>query len=233
MVTILDSLPFHIDFSELASSLRVRESSAHYQQLQQIAQQAQAIARPKACCQLSFIDAAGEDWVSLDGTRFSSRILRVNLKGVHRVFPYIVTCGVELEEWSNTLDDFLLRFWADHLKEMALRAATLELNKFLQERFQPGALSSMNPGSLGDWPLAAQPALFSLLDHAADTIGVQLTSSYLMLPTKSVSGIYFPTEQHFVSCQLCPRENCPSRRTPYDSTLYESRYAVAQDQASG
>jgi hypothetical protein len=37
-----------------------------------------------------------------------------------------------------------------------------------------------------------------------------------VLPRKSVSGIYFPTEVSFFSCQLCPRERCEGRKARYD-----------------
>jgi len=40
-----------------------------------------------------------------------------------------------------------------------------------------------------------------------------------MVPLKSVSGIYFPTEIKFESCQLCPREVCRGRVAPYDPDL--------------
>jgi len=224
LITILDRIPFHIDPLVLADELRVKEGSSHAVQLRQLASQAEAIARPKALYGLSFVEAKGKDWVELDDSRFSSRILRVNLKGVHRVFPYVVTCGVELDAWSNNFDDFLLRYYADVIKEMALTAAVKALDEHLENQFHPGPLSSMNPGSLGDWPLEVQPQLFALLGNVEEMIGVRLTSSYLMLPTKSISGLYFPTDQRFVSCQLCPRENCPSRRAPYDEHLYELKY---------
>jgi hypothetical protein len=42
-----------------------------------------------------------------------------------------------------------------------------------------------------------------------------------MLPTKSVSGIFFPTETSYENCQLCPRENCPNRRAEYNKALEE------------
>ena len=45
-----------------------------------------------------------------------------------------------------------------------------------------------------------------------------------MVPTKSVSGILFPAEETFASCQLCPRDDCPNRRAPYDPELFERKY---------
>jgi len=40
-----------------------------------------------------------------------------------------------------------------------------------------------------------------------------------MIPTKSVSGIYFQTEVRWENCQLCPMENCIGRRAPYSPEL--------------
>jgi hypothetical protein len=87
-------------------------------------------------------------------------------------------------------------------------------------------LSTMNPGSLADWPLAQQRVLFALLGNTEAAIGVSLTPSLLMTPTKSVSGIAFPTEGSFASCQLCPRKACPNRRAPYDPGLKERKYGL-------
>jgi len=57
-----------------------------------------------------------------------------------------------------------------------------------------------------------------------DLIGVELTDSFLMIPNESVSGIYFPAEVRFETCQLCPREICPGRRAPYDKNLLQAYY---------
>ena len=47
--------------------------------------------------------------------------------------------------------------------------------------------------------------------------------SALMKKTrKSISGIRFPTEIDFRTCQLCHRENCPSRSASFDPELWES-----------
>lgn len=223
---VLDQVPFNIDTSSVLKALRVKEGSSHASQIHQLVKQAQEIAKPKAIYKLVFVESYGEKTVVLDGITLTSRVLRVNLEQVHRIFPYVATCGNELEEWSQSFYDNLFRFWVDAIKEMALRSAVQALVTHIEERYHPGSLASMNPGSLGDWPLTAQPALFNLLGNPEKIIGVRLTDSMLMLPTKSVSGIYFPTDQNFASCQLCPREICPSRKAPYDDKLYERKYAL-------
>ena len=91
----------------------------------------------------------------------------------------------------------------------------------------------MAPGSLADWPITQQQQLFSLFGDVEAKIGVRLTDSFLMLPMKSVSGVYFPTETSFESCRLCPRKVCPGRRAPYDPKLWEERYAEGEGSEGG
>jgi len=221
---ILDTIPLHFDLEQIYKNLRIKEGSEHVGKLKHLIAEAQGIGKPKAFYKPAFIESRTEDQVIIDGIVLTSRVLRVNLERVHRVFPYITTCGLELEEWSRSFDDMLQKFWADVLKEMALRTAINYLHDHLIEHYRLVRISRMNPGSLPDWPLPEQRPLFAFLGNGPSLIGVQLTDSFLMLPIKSVSGIWFPTEESFESCRLCPRENCVGRRAPYDQNLYDQKY---------
>lgn len=204
--------------------LHIRPGGPAETTLKELVQQAQAIARPKALYRLAYIDECGDDWVVLDGVKFKSRVMRVNLGDLQRVFAYVATCGVELAEWAQSVEDFLHRFWVDAIMEYALFGAMQALEADLVSRYLPGQLSAMNPGSLADWPLSEQQPLFELLREVKDVTGITLTDSMLMVPFKSVSGIFFATQETFASCQLCPRPVCPNRRAPYDPALFEAKY---------
>lgn len=223
---VLDRIRYRADIDALAKRLRISRESADYDDLVALAQEAESIARPKAMYGVGYIEDRGDDYVEIAGTRFTSRILRVNLEQAHRAFLYVATCGTELEAWAHALKDLLQRYWADAIQEAALRAATRALYDDLKDRFRPGETSAMAPGSLGEWPLSEQRALFSALGNVRRTIGVELSDSLLMIPAKSVSGIRFPTTESFESCQLCPRAGCPGRRAAYDASLYDRRYRV-------
>jgi hypothetical protein len=221
---VLDSIPFDIEMPALVKKLRLRSESAMSGDLARLAAEAQHIARPKGLYRLAFVEDRSAADVIIDGVRFSSRVLQVNLQDTHRAFLYVATCGVELAEWYGAQDGLLEKFWAETIAEMALRAAIRAVRQDLERRYRPGPLSTMNPGSLADWPLEQQRELFELLGNTEETVGVRLNESMLMLPTKSVSGILFATNSRFESCQLCPREHCRERRAPYDPTLMDSRY---------
>jgi hypothetical protein len=100
------------------------------------------------------------------------------------------------------------------------------LKEHLIEYYQLGQVSRMSPGSLLDWPIQEQRPLFAILGNTRELIGVHLTEGLMMVPTKSVSGIFFPTEINFVSCQLCPREGCPGRKATHDKDLYDRKYRL-------
>jgi hypothetical protein len=221
---VLEQIPFHIDPSLLSRELYIKERTSYFEDLGHLIREAQKIGKPKALYKLSFIEAKEDSHVVVDDVILRSRVLRVNLEEVHRVFPYVATCGIELEEWSNGFENTLMRYWAEEIKKAALRIAIDFMERDILERFQPGTIASISPGSLEDWPIEQQRSLFSILGDTRGLIGVHLSESLLMVPTKSASGIYFPTEVSFFICQLCPREICPSRKAPYDRVLYERKY---------
>ena len=221
---VVDAIPFQPGLPELMKRLRIKESSPYLSDLQRLRDEAEGIARPKALYEVAFIDAKGDDYVIVDGVTLKSRVLRVNLENVHRVFPYVATCGVELDQWASAMDDMLYQYWADVIKEMAVRVAIQALYQHMTGCYELGKTAVMSPGSLTDWPLPQQRPLFAILGDVKGAIGVELSDSFLMIPNKTVSGLRFSTADDFASCQLCPRENCPGRRAPYDSTLYDRKY---------
>ena len=221
---VLEDVPFRIDDDALIETLRLKKGSSSMGEVRRLAAEARAIASPKALYVQRFVEERDDDGVLAGGVRLTSRVLRVNLELAHRVFPYVATCGVELAAWMRSQDDLLHRFWAEAICEMALRQARRVAHRHMMEHYRPGQTASMAPGSLADWPLQEQQSLFALLGDTESAIGVRLTDHMLMIPTKSVSGIWYPAEVSFESCQLCPRERCPGRRAPYDAGLYDRRY---------
>lgn len=223
---VIDTVSFEPDAETLLASFRVDRNGPDFLTITRLCKEAQEIARPKFIYKVAFIEERGEDFVVVDGVRFKSRVMSVNLSKLNRVFPIIATSGREIEEWSRGIHDMLQRYWADQIKEMALRSALKEGIKAIDQRYHLGKTAYMSPGSLEDWPLNEQGGLFALLGKAVSAIGVELTDSFLMLPPKTVSRIMFATEADYQNCRLCPRKNCPNRRAPYVPGLYEKKYGL-------
>lgn len=228
---LLEDIAFRPNVARLLEKARAEEGSRHAEQFTSLLAEAQAIAKPRAMYRVAYVEPTDDHSVTIGGVPFRSRVLRVNLDDVHRVFPYAATAGIELHQWMQSHDDFLVRYYADLISETALRSASAALKAHLDRVYGLGRTATMAPGSLADWPIYEQRPLFELLGDPQEAIGIRLTDSLLMIPSKSVSGIRFPVETTFESCQLCQRERCPSRKAPYDPHLYQSRYDVSTDDA--
>ena len=84
--------------------------------IHRMAKDAMSIASPKAVCCIAEITARSSDWIEIEGIRITSPLVMHNLENTHRVFPYIATCGTELEAWSHNFSDPLEQYWADQVK---------------------------------------------------------------------------------------------------------------------
>jgi hypothetical protein len=223
---LLDNIPYDVEAEGAASKFRIARDSEDYTAIENMVTEAKKAGSPKAVYRVSYPGKRTEDSVVIDGVVLKSRVLSVNLADVHRVFPYVVTCGRELEGWSKIYTDPLLSYFTDYIKAVALESAVNFLYGHIKKNYLLSKISSISPGSLDDWPLEQQKPLFEIMGDMEETAGVVLTDSLLMLPAKSMSGIIFPTDVTFESCMLCPREDCVGRRAPYNSSLYEERYKI-------
>jgi len=212
----IDSIP--VDLDPAAVALRIHHNPARCgsPDLDELLDRARSLIKLRAVCDVSYVGAKGEDTVEVGGVVFHSRVLRRNLDRVHKVFPYIMTAGPALETEAVSGGDLLRQYYLEEMGNMALEGGAAWLAERLARRWEFSGLAGMDPGSLEDWPITEQPKLFSLFGDTERLIGVRLTDSLLMIPRKSISGILFPSEEGFTSCQLCDRGSCPGRRAPYD-----------------
>ena len=155
--------------------------------------------------------------VYINGVGFAEPFVFEMLSGCGTVVPYVASCGREAEEWSHSFTDVYEQFVADAIKQLCLFAVREKMVAEIKGKYfeAENPVSTINPGSLKDWPVTGQIPLFNALGGVTDDIGVVLSDSFLMFPVKSVSGIMFQKAEAFENCQLCPRLDCPGRRAPY------------------
>ncbi|MCD6391142.1 MAG: vitamin B12 dependent methionine synthase [Dehalococcoidia bacterium] len=221
---ILDDIPVHLDVEQVLKELHLNERKEQFDVVRKLVEIANSVIQPKVIYEISYVDNKNEDRVDIGGIKFTSRVLRINLDKVGKVFPFIMTIGKELEDRMASFDNLLEQYYLDEIGNVALGLIGNYLEEHLKREYRMGQLSSMYPGmgDLQDWPIAQQEQLFSLFGNVEELIGVKLTPSMLMIPRKSESGIYFPTEVEFLSCQICSRERCKERHAPYNKELAES-----------
>jgi hypothetical protein len=227
MTEILKGIPPRVELAELKRRLHIRDSD-RLQELQDLVNRALPMLECRAAYTVSYVDKRQEDALVIDDIRFVSKVLRKNLDQAERVFPYVMTIGPGLEDQVGQCADVLEQYYLDVIGTVALTGVRQQLFDHLQSKYGLDKVSFMSPGSLPDWPLEQQRPLFALLGKGPADLGVSLTDTFLMLPKKSVSGICFPTEISFFSCQLCSRERCESRKAAYCEKLTRE-YGILND----
>jgi hypothetical protein len=216
-------VPFQLSIGALRKPLSIDEDFED--EFREIYDECMRIARPKYMHRR--VDVRREDARTLvGGEAFQSRIMWTNFEGVSNAYAYAATCGRELYEYAMATADPLARYWIDSISERILYQASARCFGEIKELAGSDNVSSMNPGSLSDFPITEQVPLFRMLGDVFGEIGIHLTETCLMLPYKSLSGIYFVSGKEYVNCALCQRANCPNRRAEFDEMIYQATFSL-------
>lgn len=156
--------------------------------------------------------------ISVDGVKFNSKKLRSHLKNSDRILLFAATLGLEsdvmVRRYQNVdtaraavmqaaLAAAVESFCDDVCSDISREEA--KKGYYLRPRFSPG---------YGDMALESQREFFSLLD-CTKRIGLTLSDSCIMIPTKSVSafiGLTKDKDCNFNSCGDCDNIDCEFRR---------------------
>jgi len=217
---LLQNIPVEVSSEEVSKILRIDQTLAKQVHDEDLVKIANALVDARAIYTVGYIHSLSEGTTNIEGAMLTSRVLAKNLEKIGRVFPYIVTIGSALEDEAAT-HGMLERLFLENAADIAITLARVHLERYVSKKYELGNVSHLGPGQL-DWPIQQQKEVFSFFQDVEGTIGVTLTETFMMKPRKSVSGIIFPKEATFVACQLCPRENCPSRQAPYSESLRKS-----------
>ena len=216
---VVSGIDFEMDAPQIQTRLGLSAESGEWPDVQGLMQEMKGIVEPQLAYRACYVQDKGEETVTIEDIEFSSKVLRKNLEDVQRVFPFVVTLGPGVDDMLKREGDFLRQYYLDVIANVALQDVIKSVCASLQDEHHIEQVSYMNPGSLQDWPLEQQRPLFRLLGDVEETIGVRLAPSLLMYPSKTESGMFFPTEVTFFNCQLCPNENCPSRKAAFDEAM--------------
>ncbi|MEM2027626.1 MAG: vitamin B12 dependent-methionine synthase activation domain-containing protein [Candidatus Bathyarchaeia archaeon] len=218
---VLDPIPVQLnleEFMRLPSTRRLREAD-----VRQVMEKCRPLIEPKAVYTLlKVVSINGDEVLLSSGHTLKSIILSDMLKPEQSVAPYVVTIGSKLENHvSETTKYSILQAWImERIGDYALEKTAAYIRSLIEKELGGSAIS-FGPGT-GTGKLFSidqQETLFRILDPPRN-IGVHLTSSYLMVPRKSISGVLATTEKEYVACQYCPRERCENRRKPFSGEYF-------------
>jgi hypothetical protein len=169
------------------------------------------------CCFTKLPVKTKDDKVFLGEIEVSSKSLVKNMENCNDAYLFCATIGINADRIINKYMRFspekgvIAQSVGATLIESVCDYANaffkdLEKNKFLKARFSPG---------YGDFALTYQKYLFEVL-AVSKNIGVTLTDSCMMVPTKSVTALVgicnSICEQENQGCENCSLKECLYRK---------------------
>jgi len=218
---VVNSIPLKICAEDILQTLRVRTQKQ--QEAKSVIKKGLGMINPRAVYTFAKVKAVEKATVMLDiGQPFQSIVLADILELGQTVALFVVTIGENLEqEASREGKDSVLNGWVlEQAGDYALGKASAYIKAQVEEALG-GKVSGFSPGTGTGrlFGIEQQKVIFEILDPQTN-IGVHLTPSFLMVPRKSVSGIYAVTSREYVACQYCPRERCANRKKPFGGEYF-------------
>ena len=207
-------IPVEFTAERLAQLCRVSPDSAAFEVVEEALPLVNEYGRPGAVLRWADVERVEGDFTTVNGVTFESKVVADKLKDVPRVFLSVITAGTGLEESGEFGGDPFL----DTLNGALLAHATGYAVAYMKDRFGYEGGSMLNPGSLPDWPIRNNFALFDMIGGAED-IGVTLRENGYMRPWNTTSHIHFPGHG-YQNCSLCRKYDCIGRRAKFNREEY-------------
>lgn len=175
---------------------------------------------PKSISRIYPLKLLHKDWIDFTVFRTQSRNLSRNLKDCSQVILFAATLGTEVDILLHKYT--LLKVSKAVIMEAAATAMIEEycdeVNRDLRKQYESQGLSlrpRFSPG-YGDFPLECQKDITAALE-TSKRVGIMLTDSLLMTPSKSVTAVMGVSEKPYrcevKGCELCRKTDCAYRRS--------------------
>lgn len=179
----------------------------------------QVVAGRKFIYRIFCLEQTVDGEISFGGVTINSRNLKKNLKGCDKIILFGATLGTAVDQLirRTSLTDMakavvlqacaaaLLEEYCDACQDEIAQEMKRE-GRYLRPRFSPG---------YGDFSIAYQKEIIGMLD-CAKKIGLMMTDSYMMTPTKSVTAVIGASTSkencHRQGCEACEKKDCLFRR---------------------
>ena len=98
-MNLIENIPVELEATELLKRLRIRRNIPYMtNKLASLIETIKPIMNPKSLYTVRYVNGINGDDVTIGENVFTSKVLRINLEPIGRVFPYLVTAGTELDD---------------------------------------------------------------------------------------------------------------------------------------
>ena len=216
-VRIVDRIPVKLDPAEVLGLAEFRRLRDREGEVRRLLQASSTLMRPRGVFTLLAVESISNGTVHLEGGHvLNSIVLADAARPGRRVAPYVITIGPELEDEASRMSqtDIFGGWLLARIGDYALGKASLYVRSLIEGELGKSP-SSFSPGTGTGrlFGIEQQKVLFDIL-APQNSIGVTLTLGYVMVPFKSISGVFAAADGEYVACRYCPG-GCRYRKAEY------------------
>jgi len=226
---ILENFQKTFDTDKVLRLLGAKEgrhiSSSSLRRVDLMAEEIESILKPQLSYRILELLEVNRNGIELaDGTRFKSPKLAKAMADAESVCCFMATVGpaVDMEikhlmQQQRYADAYIL----DAMGSISAENVVEQFYQWMatQQGKKDGAVTVRFSPGYCDWPIQQQQLLFDIFTDT-DTPEIVLNESFLMLPQKSISGLFglLPTgakgvDPAYNPCDLCTQHDCIARRS--------------------
>jgi hypothetical protein len=206
---LCDNIKIEFDAYKIAAQMRLDTDRPEFYEFLALSEQVKSIVRPKALVQDAKVISANHDRLSYSSGNFNCGLLAQLAGKCKSVFPFITTCGKEIEKLGVEFSDPLHLYWLDRLKEYALEKAFKRAKTEVEKKCDNQKITSIIPMDDEIWPVSGLEEIFAAFTpEDIEKTGVELTEYFYMIPAKTRAGIFFPADKEVDLCSLCNLRKC-------------------------
>ncbi|MDO4287702.1 MAG: hypothetical protein Q4C55_00815 [Eubacterium sp.] len=175
------------DIDAFLERIHVQKESRRTQKILAIVEAARPHMRPVALYRCSELQIVDDAVFTVEGVPFNSQEILKVLKGYSQVYPNIVSCGIELENYckarSNILEQYITMELCNYGCELARKAMFIHMTEAygLEHKIE------MFPGEQ-EWSLQQGIQIFKIFGEEAQACGLTISDRGIPTPSRTAYG---------------------------------------------
>ncbi|MBI5375819.1 MAG: hypothetical protein HZA77_10310 [Candidatus Schekmanbacteria bacterium] len=221
---LIKNIPIKIDKDELLKILKIKKESAGKindnlaRLIDEEIARGMKLARPQALYEFRKVINSDGDGVEIEGgIKIGENTFKNYMTSIDRICFALVTIGPALEEEADKLQkdgEYTRAMILDAVGSVAVEDAAGNLNHMICDKLKgkkTGISRRFSPG-YGKFKVKEQKKISDIIPFKK--IGVALTSSFMMVPQKSISFCLYTgklKKEIPGTCNICGMKDCPYR----------------------
>ena len=167
--------------------IHVKKDSKRAEKIIKVIEKAKDSIHPVAIYCPSEVVLLDESRFSVEGITFECQSVLNRLKGVGKVFPNIVSCGLEIEAYCKEQDRLLEQYVTMELCNYSCELARKAIFDDLKTNFGLNEMIEIFPGE-EEWSLQDGIRIFEIFEEETKALGLEITDRGIPIPGRTAYG---------------------------------------------